>query len=55
MTVGELKKLLSAFDDRAEVRCIGFGNDADYKIMDCEAEFSNYVTLGLEKVEKEEV
>lgn len=49
MTVEELIEQLKLFNGKAEVRCIGFGNDADYKIMDCEAEFSDYVTLGLEK------
>jgi hypothetical protein len=49
MTVEELIEKLKLFNGNAEVRCIGFGNDADYKIVDCEAEFSDYVTLGLEK------
>lgn len=54
MKVEELINKLKLFNGNAEVRCVGFGNDADYKIMDCEAEFSDYVTLGLEKEQLDE-
>lgn len=54
MTVEELIEKLKEFYGKAEVRCIGFGNDADYKIIDCEAEFLEYVTLGLEKDDEDE-
>lgn len=52
MTVNELIEKLKLFNGNAEVRCVGFGNDADYKIADCECENSHYVTLGLEKDEE---
>ena len=54
MKVEELIRKLKAFDGDAEVRCIGFGTDGDYKIIYCEEEFVHYVTLGLEKDDEDE-
>ena len=48
MTVTELISRLKAMPDMAEVYVIPEGLDGYQKVMDCECEFSDVVSLGCE-------
>lgn len=54
MTVEELIKSLSEMNPKAEVMAIPVDNGPYLKVADCEEEFSNLVSLGLEKEEENE-
>ena len=50
MTVKELIELLNGMPDMAEVYVIPDGVDGYKKVMDCECEFSDTVSLGCEMI-----
>lgn len=53
MIVKELIKKLKEMPDMAEVYVILEGVDGYQKVIDCECEFTDTVSLGCEKINKE--